>query len=77
MERMGVDAARDAVRQPAGLGGRPFAPGVAERLVDDLRQVRVTGRQGTIAGQYVEPVQLQVVCYQLWERLHRTQMSAP
>ena len=69
MERMGVDAARDAVRQPAGLGGRPFAPGVAERLVDDLRQVRVTGRQGTIAGQYVEPVQLQVVCYQLWERL--------
>ncbi|WP_423222504.1 hypothetical protein [Candidatus Amarolinea aalborgensis] len=71
MERMGVAAALDAVRQPAELGGRPFAPDVAERLVDDLRQVRVPGQQNTIAGQYVEPVQLQVVCYQLWERLQQ------
>ena len=45
MERMGVAAALDAVPQPAGLGGRPFAPDGAERLVDDLRQVRVPGQQ--------------------------------
>ncbi len=69
MERMGVDAALDAVREPAGLGGRPFAPGVAEKLADDLRQVRVPGQEATVPGQYVEPVQLQVVCYQLWENL--------
>ena len=50
---------------------RPFAPGVAEQLVDNLRQVRVPGQETTIAGQYVEPVQLQVVCYQLWENLER------
>ncbi len=71
MERMGVDAALDAVRRPADLGGRPFAPGVAEKLVDDLRQVRVPGHDATVPGQYVEPVQLQVVCFQMWERLEK------
>ncbi len=65
MERMGKDAALEAVRRPAELGGRPFAPGVGEQLVDNLRQVRVPGLEATIPGQYVEPVQLQVVCYQL------------
>ena len=69
MERMGKDAALDAIREPAELGGRPFAPGVAEKLVDDLRQVRVPGQEATVAGPDVEPVQLQVVCFQLWERL--------
>jgi formylglycine-generating enzyme required for sulfatase activity len=69
MERMSVDAALDAIQCPADLGGRPFAAGVAEQLVEDLRQVRVPGQEATISGQYVEPVQLQVVCYQLWERL--------
>ena len=66
---MGVDAALDVIRRPAGLGGRPFAAGAAEQLVEDLRQVRVPGQETTIPGQYVEPVQLQVVCYQLWELL--------
>ncbi|MCB0229917.1 MAG: hypothetical protein KDH90_12460 [Anaerolineae bacterium] len=69
MERMGEAAALDAVRRPAELGGRPFAAGVAEKLVDDLLQVRVPGQETTIKGQYVEPVQLQVVCYQLWQTL--------
>jgi WD40 repeat protein len=69
MERMGADAALEAVREPAELGGRPFAPGVAQKLVDDLRQVRVPGQDATLPGPYVEPVQLQVVCYQLWEGL--------
>ena len=69
MERMGIEAGLEAIRKPAELGGRPFAPGVAERLLDNLRQVRVPGQEKTIAGQYVEPVQLQVVCYQLWAGL--------
>jgi dipeptidyl aminopeptidase/acylaminoacyl peptidase len=69
MERMGVDAALNAIREPTRLGGRPFAPGVAEKLTDDLRQVRVPGQEGPVPGQYVEPVQLQVVCYQLWENI--------
>lgn len=71
MERMGVDAALDAIRRPAAMAGRPFAEGVTEQLVDNLRQVRVPGQRETIPGQYVEPVQLQVVCYQLWENIKR------
>ncbi len=69
MERMGEDAALEAIQQPADLGGRPFAPGVAEQLVDNLRQVRVPGQEAMVPGPYVEPVQLQVVCYELWESL--------
>ncbi|MCK6629095.1 MAG: hypothetical protein L6R45_28450 [Anaerolineae bacterium] len=88
MQRMGHAAALEAVQKPAAQAGRPFAPGVAESLVDNLRQVRVqlaeklavmaTAHPDETApslnrahslGQFVEPVQLQVVCYQLWENL--------
>jgi hypothetical protein len=71
MERMQVAAALDAIRRPAELAGRPFAPGVAEKLADDLRRVRVAGLEESVPGQYVEPVQLQVVCFQMWENLGR------
>ena len=69
LEHMGAEAALDAIRNPAELAGRPFAPGVAEKLAEDLLQVRVPGQDATVTGQYVEPVQLQVVCYQLWENI--------
>ena len=38
-------------------------------LVDNLRMVRTAGQTEYHAGEYVEPVQLQVVCFQLWEDL--------
>ncbi len=69
MQRMGVDAALEAVKRPAAQAGRPFAEGVAETLVDNLRRIKVAGQETEQLGQYVEPVQLQVVCYQLWENL--------
>ncbi|HXV98878.1 MAG TPA: hypothetical protein VEC93_10685, partial [Anaerolineae bacterium] len=92
MQRMDYEAALEAVKKPAQQGGRPFAPGVAENLVDNLRQIRIQGQPlspnnltplntqeglggqwsavgGRTLGQFVEPVQLQVVCYQLWENL--------
>jgi WD40 repeat protein len=77
MERMGVEAALLAVQQPAADAGRPFAPGVAAQLVDDLRKVRVPGQAEPQVGQNVEPVQLQVVCYQLWENLQRPSGDLP
>jgi hypothetical protein len=40
MQRMGYEAALEAVKRPAELAGRPFVPGVAESLVDNLRQIR-------------------------------------
>ncbi len=92
MQRMGYEAALAAVKQPAAMAGRPFAPGAAESLVDNLRQIKVQTQLippdssslntaaddlggwrsavgGQVLGQFVEPVQLQVVCYQLWENL--------
>ena len=81
MQRMGYDAALDAVKKPVENKEhpewyRPFAAGVAEKLVNNLRQVHVTTEEGegvaTAKGEFIEPVQLQVVCYQLWEQLRDT-----
>ncbi|MCQ3976679.1 MAG: hypothetical protein DPW09_24880 [Anaerolineae bacterium] len=92
MQRMDYAAALEAVQKPAAQAGRPFAPGVAESLIDNLRQIKVQTQLvptadlapavaleasggprsvvgGHSLGQFVEPVQLQVVCYQLWENL--------
>ena len=70
MQRMSQDAALEAVRRPAATYGLPFAAGVAETLVDNLRRVRVQFQDEPQLGEYVEPVQLQVVCYELWQKLH-------
>ncbi len=69
MQRLGTKAALDAIRRPAEAAGRPFAPDVAEALVKNLCQMRMPGQEALVEGEYVEPVQLQVVCYQLWEGL--------
>jgi WD40 repeat protein len=64
-------AALDAVTLSARDSGVTFQPDAAKKLVDDLRRIRVQ-HLGTVSeelGPYVEPVQLQVVCRQLWERL--------
>jgi hypothetical protein len=79
MRRLSQKAALDAIQEPVSQWGRPFEPGVARRLVDDLRQVRsVREAKGqTHLGEFVEPVQLQVVCYRLWENLaHKEQPAA-
>ena len=71
MQRMGYQAALEAVTKPVGQV-RPFAPGVAERLVKNLSQIVISRAGDTpvfAEGQNIEPVQLQVVCYQLWENL--------
>lgn len=87
MQRMRVDAALEAIQKPAAAFGRPFAPNVAEKLVDNLRRVQIIGKPsqvvGTIKGseytgalgEFIEPVQLQTVCYQLWENLQPRQLS--
>jgi hypothetical protein len=69
MQRMMLEGALQAIEEPASSYGRPFAPGVAQTLVDNLSRVRVPGEAEPQPGPYVEPVQLQVVCYQLWENM--------
>lgn len=71
MQRLDRQAALQATKSPVEES-RPYEEGVAEKLVDDLRRIKVQkpdGTWATQAGQYVEPVQLQVVCYSLWENL--------
>jgi hypothetical protein len=70
LERLGVESAVEAIRQPAALSGLPFAAGAAEQLVDNLRRIRTgSSANGFALGLYVEPVQLQIVCRQLWSRV--------
>jgi WD40 repeat protein len=66
------EAARLAIQHPARAAGVDFAAEVADRLIDDLRRVRVQRADGALSaepGPHVEPVQLQVVCHRLWQRL--------
>ncbi len=77
MQRMNYQAGLEAVQKPAEQYGREFEAGVAEILVDNLRQIRVhdvavAGKVDTQPGQFVEPVQLQVACFQLWENFGPT-----
>lgn len=65
------DEAFDAIVRPAQDAGVEFRGDAANKLVDDLRRVRV--QRGSIVveelGPYVEPVQLQVACRGVWDRL--------
>jgi WD40 repeat protein len=72
LERMDKEAALSAAIEPLKGTGLSYAEGVAEKLVDELLQVRVetaTGKFEIITGDLIEPVQLQVVCQDLWQQL--------
>ena len=78
LEPLTRTAALRAVTEPARFDGRAFAPGVAERLVDDLLTVRVMDRTGvarTAVAEHLEPMQLQVVCTRLWTALPKTERT--
>lgn len=71
MQRLSREAAIEAMKKPVEKT-RPYAEGVAEKLVENLASIKVPrpdGSQDVQPGQYVEPVQLQVVCYSMWEQL--------
>jgi WD40 repeat protein len=72
LELLGAPASRQAVQQPARAVGVDFTDVAAARLVDDLRRVRIQTPDGSVEeqlGLFVEPVQLQVVCYRLFDNL--------
>jgi hypothetical protein len=75
IERLDRSRALEAVTKPVGLWSHRFAPGAAEHLVDELLQIHVErdGHPASARGQFVEPVQLQIVCASLWERLMAAQ----
>jgi hypothetical protein len=65
-------AARRAMQLPARAAGVDFADEAAVALTTDLRRTTVQrpdGSSETVPGEFIEPVQLQVVCHRLWSRL--------
>jgi tetratricopeptide (TPR) repeat protein len=72
LERLRDEAACLAVEGPLQDTGRSFADGVTSSLVQELLKIRVesaTGEMVEVAGEFVEPVQLQIVCQNLWREL--------
>lgn len=72
LDLLDVPGARAAIQGPARAAGVDFTAGAAQALADDLRRAQVQRADGAFEEQLgpgIEPVQLQVVCYRLWQRL--------
>ena len=70
LELLGLQAARLAIQQPAKNRGVDFTDEAAEKLVEDLSRIQIQQPDGSFVtgpGPSVEPVQLQVVCFNLWQ----------
>jgi len=72
IDRMRKEAALLAIKGPLNLTEKSFAEGVAEKLVDNLLKIRIETHPGDtvwVPGEFVEALQLQVVCQSLWQKL--------
>ncbi|MBN1479975.1 hypothetical protein JXA70_06870 [candidate division KSB1 bacterium] len=72
LEGLKRNSALVAVTGPLRMSEVKFGEGVAESLVDELLKINVETLDGEtleVRGEYVEPVQLQVVCQSLWNAL--------
>src|SRR3990172_1883836 len=70
MQRMSETAAFEAVTKPVETL-KPFEERPARLLIENLTPISAGGDEKAlplfVEGEFIEPVQLQVVCYQLWE----------
>ncbi len=76
IDLLSLDGAREAMVQPAAVGGREF-PAV-DQLLRDLATMKVQRSDGSFVeqtGRHVEPVQLQVVCFRLWDAMPADDLS--
>ena len=72
LERLRENAAIQAIKGPLKDSNVSFDEGVAEDLVNELLEIRVetgSGESREVKGEYVEPVQLQLVCRGLLQNL--------
>ncbi len=79
LDLLEAEAAAVAIQEPARRAGIDFTDAAATKLVADLSRVRMQQDGGMVEqpGQYVEPVQLQVVCLRLWEKLNGAREIVP
>jgi WD40 repeat protein len=78
LDLLGVEPSRQAIQNPVREAGVEMTSPAARKLIDDLRRVQVQRPDGLMEeqlGLYVEPVQLQVVCYRLWQQLDPDQVE--
>lgn len=67
LEHLRAKPAKLAITEPLKGTGRSFDKGVAEELVENLLKIpAMSPGSEWETGQYIEPVQLQVVCDTLW-----------
>lgn len=79
LDLLSREAAILALQQPAADVGVEFTTEAASKLVVDLSRVSLQLPKGKVLdkpGQYVEPVQLQVVCLGLWDKWTQAYPSA-
>lgn len=72
LELLNETAAMEAIQKPSLDQQVDFTMPAASKLVSDLRRVKVPCPDGSVEerpGPHIEPVQLQVVCSSLWEKL--------
>jgi hypothetical protein len=79
LERLRGNAARNAVVKPFQNRGLSFDPNAADELMAELSEIRVAegDKFRETRGEFVEPVQLQVVCQSLWENLPAEWKNGP
>ena len=72
LDFLDAPSAQQAIQEPARRAKVEFSDAAAQKLLDDLRRVQVQQLDGTWnaeLGPTVEPLQLQVVCFRMWEKL--------
>jgi hypothetical protein len=79
LERLRGNSARNAVVKPFQKWGLSFDPNAADELMAELSEIRVAegDKFRETHGEFVEPVQLQVVCQSLWENLPSEWKNGP
>jgi hypothetical protein len=79
LERLRGNAARSAVVKPFQNWGLSFEQTAADELMAELSEIRVAegDKFRETRGEFVEPVQLQVVCQSLWENLPAEWKNGP
>ena len=69
MDLLSIDASIEAIRNPALQSSVQFSLEAAKKLAANLAGVSLDQDPEALAGRFVEPVQLQVACKSLWEKL--------
>ena len=78
LERLRREAAYEAIEGPLGMTDLRLDKTIVETIVDNLLKIRIEtsmGKSSEIKGEFVEPIQLQVVCQRLWNKLKTSQID--